>query len=103
MRRTVCSVAVIALAAAFGFAATNISEEKYRAIERRHWSFQPRSQPAIPTFTTPRDKAWVRNPIDALILDRLKKEGLPHAPLASKQTLIRRVYYDLTRLPPTPA
>ncbi|MBK7930169.1 MAG: DUF1549 domain-containing protein [Bryobacterales bacterium] len=103
MRRTVCSVAAIALAAAFGFAATNISEEKYTATERRHWSFQPRSQPAIPAFTAPRDKSWVKNPIDAFILDRLKKEGLPHAPLASKQTLIRRVYYDLTGLPPTPA
>ncbi|MEP7364388.1 MAG: DUF1549 domain-containing protein, partial [Acidobacteriota bacterium] len=103
MRRFVCSVAAIAFAAALGIAATNISEEKYTQTERRHWAFQPRTQPEIPAFTAPADKAWVVNPVDAFILSRLQQEGLPHAPLAGKQTLIRRLYYDLTGLPPTPA
>ena len=76
---------------------------KYTPAERRHWAFQKRSNPEIPTFSAPADKAWVRNPIDAFILARLQKEGLKPSPRAGKATLLRRVYFDLTGLPPTPA
>jgi Protein of unknown function (DUF1553)/Protein of unknown function (DUF1549) len=76
---------------------------KYTETERRHWAFQPRSHPTVPTFQSPQDKAWVRNPVDAFILARLKKEGLTPAAPAERRTLIRRVYFDLTGLPPTPA
>jgi hypothetical protein len=48
------------------------------------------------------DAAWSRNSIDAFILSRLRKEGLNHSPEADKATLLRRVTYDLTGLPPTP-
>ena len=41
-------------------------------------------------------------PIDAFILSRLEKANLSPAKPASKQALIRRVYYDLTGLPPSP-
>lgn len=102
MRRIVCPVAAIALAA-MGFAANSITQEKYTATERRHWAFRPRTQPQPPAFTTPGDKAWATNPVDAFVLARLQKEELPHAPPASRQTLIRRAYYGLTGLPPTPA
>ena len=47
--------------------------------------------------------AWVRNPIDQFILARLEREGLKPSPEADKATLLRRVTYDLTGLPPTPA
>src|SRR4029453_9540607 len=47
-------------------------------------------------------RAWVRNPIDAYVLARLEKEGLSPSPEAAKATLIRRVSFDLTGLPPTP-
>ena len=77
--------------------------EKYTSAERRHWSFQKRTTPDVPSFTAPADKAWVQNPIDAFILARLQKEGLKPAPPANKATLLRRVYFDLTGLPPTPA
>src|SRR4051812_38939495 len=77
--------------------------ESYKPAERRHWAFQPRSHPAIPEFTTPADRAWARQPIDAFILAGLKKEQLRPAPPASRAVLIRRVYFDLTGLPPTPA
>ena len=76
--------------------------ETYSAAERRHWAFQPRSHAAIPSFSSPADRRWIHNPVDAFILARLQKEGLKPAPPASRRTLIRRVYFDLTGLPPTP-
>ena len=74
----------------------------YTAVERRHWAFQPRKEVTPPTFTLAADKAWVKTPIDAFILERLKKEGLKPAPPADRATLLRRVNYDLLGLPPTP-
>ena len=65
-----------------------------------HWSFVTPVRPALPKAA---DAAWARNPIDAFILDRLEREGLQPAPEADRATLIRRVTFDLTGLPPTPA
>ena len=63
-----------------------------------HWAFTTPVQPTPPTV----NKAdWVRNPIDAFILARLEKEGLRPAKGADKRTLIRRLSFDLTGLPPT--
>jgi Protein of unknown function (DUF1549)/Protein of unknown function (DUF1553)/Concanavalin A-like lectin/glucanases superfamily/Planctomycete cytochrome C len=64
-----------------------------------HWAFIPPKRPEIPRVA---NAAWVRNPIDSFILARLEKEGLKPQPEADKTTLIRRVYLDLTGLPPTP-
>jgi hypothetical protein len=74
----------------------------YTAVERRHWAFQPRKDAAPPSFTDPADKAWVKTPVDAFLLAALKKAGLKPAPAAGRATLIRRVTFDLTGLPPTP-
>jgi hypothetical protein len=74
----------------------------YTAAERRHWAFQTRKDPTPPAFTAPADKAWVKTPVDAFILTGLKKAGLRPAPAADRATLIRRVTFDLTGLPPTP-
>jgi hypothetical protein len=48
------------------------------------------------------ERARVRNPVDAFILDRLGREGLQPAPEVDRRTLLRRVTFDLTGLPPTP-
>jgi hypothetical protein len=64
------------------------------------WSFVPPQRPAVPDV---KDKAWPRNPIDNFVLARLDSEGLKPSPEADKATLLRRVYFDLTGLPPTPA
>ncbi|MEX0741928.1 MAG: DUF1549 domain-containing protein, partial [Phycisphaeraceae bacterium] len=45
---------------------------------------------------------WIRNPIDAFILDQLLEQGMRPSPEADRRTLIRRVYFDLIGLPPTP-
>ena len=76
---------------------------KYTAAERRHWAFQQRALPAVPTFTDAQQAAWARSPIDAFVLARMKKEQLTPAPAADRATLIRRLSFDLTGLPPTPA
>ncbi len=67
---------------------------------RRFWAFRPVERPAVPEV---RDRAWVRNPIDAFVLAKLEAAGLRPAPPADKVALLRRVYYAVTGLPPTPA
>lgn len=68
--------------------------------DRAHWAYQPVKRPAVPGVKATN---WVRNPIDAFILAKLEEKGLSPAPAASKHELGRRLYYDLTGLPPTPA
>jgi hypothetical protein len=94
---------ILAVGLCINLIAANIAPlGKYSATEKRHWAFQPRSQAAPPTFTDPLDKAFVRNPVDAYVLARLKKAELAPSPKASKDVLVRRLYFDLTGLPPTP-
>jgi hypothetical protein len=68
-----------------------------------HWSFRPRGRPAVPHLADPADRAWVRTRIDPFVLQRLRANGLRPAPAADRRTLIRRLAFDLTGLPPTPA
>jgi hypothetical protein len=70
------------------------------AVYEKHWSYQPVTRPAVPTVTA--SKAPIRNPIDAFIQDRLARENLTPSPEADRRTLLRRVTFDLTGLPPTP-
>ncbi len=75
----------------------------YTQRERGHWAFVKRATPSVPTFTNATDKAWARTAIDAFILQRLQTEGLKPSLPADRVTLARRLYFDLTGLPPTPA
>jgi len=77
--------------------------------DRAHWAFQPVTHVVPPSITelntaakTQRSAKVLRNSIDAFILARLQEKGLGFSPAASKQTLIRRVTFDLIGLPPTP-
>ena len=65
----------------------------------KHWAYVKPVPPLIPQV---QNVAWCRNPIDNFILAKLEKEGLKPSSQASKATLIRRVYLDLTGLPPSP-
>lgn len=67
---------------------------------RSFWSFRPVDRPSVPAVKNP---AWVRNPIDAFILARLEEKQLDPAPPATKEALLRRAYYAVTGLPPTPS
>ncbi|HEX9793245.1 MAG TPA: DUF1549 domain-containing protein, partial [Planctomycetota bacterium] len=67
---------------------------------RTHWAYEP---PVRPDIAPVRNQAWVRNPIDSFVLAKLEAEGLDPAPEADRRTLIRRVSFDLTGLPPSPA
>ncbi len=65
----------------------------------KHWAFQPLARPIPPAV---RDAAWPRTAVDRFILAGLEAKGLRPAPPADPRTLIRRVTFDLTGLPPTP-
>ena len=69
------------------------------AEQRNFWAFRPVRKPELPSVE---NEAWTRNPIDQFVLARLEAEGLKPAGPASKRTLIRRAYFDLIGLPPTP-
>ena len=64
-----------------------------------HWAFNPPTLP-VPPMTS--ELEWGENEIDQFVLARLKKEKLSPSPEADRTTLIRRVTFDLTGLPPTP-
>src|SRR5262249_4699238 len=74
-------------------------EKPITAEDRSHWAFQPIRRPEIPVVE---DREWIRNPIDAFIAETLAIHDLRPAPVADRATLLRRVTYDLTGLPPTP-
>jgi len=63
-----------------------------------HWSFIPPTRPKVPTVQA---NHWPRGTIDHFILARLEKEGLAPSSPASRERLLRRVYFDLIGLPPT--
>jgi hypothetical protein len=100
MKRIVAMLASAALL--FAAEETVAPLGSYTASERRQWEFQPRKDPAPPVFSAATDKAWVKTPVDAFILAGLEKAGLRPAPRAERATLLRRVTFDLTGLPPTP-
>jgi hypothetical protein len=65
------------------------------------WSLRP-VRPVLPPLFRGPAAAWVRTPVDLFILAGLQSSGLEPAPPADRATLIRRVTFDLTGLPPTP-
>ncbi len=66
---------------------------------RKHWAYQLPKQPTPPTV---KDAAWARNDVDRYILAKLEEKNLRPAADADPVTLVRRLYFDLIGLPPTP-
>jgi cytochrome c553 len=69
------------------------------ARKAEHWSWRPLARPAVPEV---KNSEWPRDDIDRFILARLEEQGFSPAEPAGKRTLLRRVYFDLIGLPPTP-
>ncbi|MDX2304503.1 MAG: DUF1553 domain-containing protein [Microscillaceae bacterium] len=66
---------------------------------KEHWAFIAPEKPQIPAL---KDKSWkIQNPIDHFIYEKLEEEKLSPNPEADKERLLRRVYLDLTGLPPS--
>jgi len=70
------------------------------AARAGHWSFQPLSAAAPPEVAS---SGWIRTPVDRFVLAKLEAASLRPAQAADRRTLLRRVTYDLTGLPPTAA
>ncbi|MBT3889720.1 MAG: DUF1549 domain-containing protein, partial [Planctomycetaceae bacterium] len=66
---------------------------------RKHWAYQPLRTPVIPRV---KNDAWSNNDIDRFILAKLESANLHPSPDAEKIILVRRIYFDLIGLPPTP-
>ncbi len=64
---------------------------------RTHWAFQPVEMPDLPEV---KNRRWVQSPIDLFVLANLEGQGMAPSRQADKRTLIRRVSFDLTGLPP---
>jgi hypothetical protein len=66
----------------------------------KHWAYVKPLRPSPPEV---KNRNWLRNPIDNFILARLEREGLKPSKEAARETLIRRLYFDLIGLPPSPS
>lgn len=73
--------------------------ENKPAQVKSHWAYQPLDPVPIPATA---NRSWPRNPIDSFILKGLEDRGWQPSLEADKRTLLRRVYFDLIGLPPTP-
>ncbi len=73
--------------------------EQTKRTTSEHWSFQPLAKVEPPVMQSD----WVQNPIDAFVLRKLKQVKITPSNPPDRRTLIRRVTFDLTGLPPTPA
>jgi hypothetical protein len=77
-----------------------VNTKEFNLQERaKHWAFQPMNRPDLPAV---KNQDWPLSPIDHFILAKLEKAGLEPNPQTDKRTLLRRVYFDLIGLPPSP-
>ena len=70
------------------------------AEDRQYWAFQQPIRHDLPKIN---NSQLATSPLDYFLLKRLQDEGLEYSPIASKEVLVRRLYFDLIGLPPTPA
>ncbi len=80
-------------------AATSTVRETFSEQDRQWWAFQPVLSSSIPSHP---ESSWPINAIDNFVLQALNSRQLSPAPPADKLSLVRRVYFDVTGLPPTP-
>ena len=71
----------------------------WKRLRGEHWSFRPVADVAIPRLS---EMPWAKNPIDLFVLQKLNEHSLSPAAPAKPHELVRRIYFDLIGLPPTP-
>ena len=109
MRKRLLLLSLLLLVAPAGLAAADaeptreqvqsFAEGGISETDRQFWSFQEILRPPLPDVE---DGRWVANPVDAFIRAAQQAANLGPAPAASKREMIRRAYFDLTGLPPSP-
>jgi len=72
---------------------------KYGGSGKNHWAFKPLTKSVPPSV---KNESWIKNDVDRFVLAKLEASGMTANEPADKRTLIRRAYYDLIGLPPTP-
>jgi hypothetical protein len=73
-------------------------DDAWVAGRKNWWAFQTIARPAVPAVADP----WVRTPVDAFLLEALRAKKLKPAPPLGPEALLRRLYLDVTGLPPSP-
>ncbi|MBI2478092.1 MAG: DUF1549 domain-containing protein, partial [Planctomycetia bacterium] len=81
---------------------SSTAEDEYFDYEREHWAFVLPKDLPVPAFDEQVHQQWVRTPNDAFVLAKQLERGLRPSPEADRATLIRRLTFQLTGLPPTP-
>lgn len=79
--------------------ATTQVNYNWEALRTQHWAWKPIQKPPLPDV---KDTHWVTSEIDRFVLSSLEASELTPAPPADVRTLIRRIYFDLIGLPPSP-
>lgn len=79
----------------------NYDAKVARPLDYDWWSFREVVKPVVPVLIDSPNRNWIRNPIDAFVLEMLERKNLAPSKEANRRTLIRRLSYDLTGLPPT--
>ena len=75
------------------------SEDEYKRLRAEHWAWQPLTRPAAPAV---KNGAWAKDDIDRFVLAKLEEADLAPTGDADRTSLLRRITFDLTGLPPTP-
>ncbi|MBM4071368.1 MAG: DUF1553 domain-containing protein [Planctomycetes bacterium] len=76
------------------------SSAEYDRLRKEHWAWQPMRRPQLPKV---QDTSWPLSDVDRFVLANLEEKGLKPVGGADPVTLIRRLTFDITGLPPTPA
>jgi hypothetical protein len=94
---------VLATSSVAGNEAANAPAQNKRETQKEtHWSLKPVTRPTIPAPVQSKSKVKPRNPVDNFIFAKLAENKLTPSSEAPRRILIRRLYFDLTGLPPTP-
>lgn len=100
IRRT--ALALFALPIAWSYCGFAAAGDEYADYEREHWAFVAPGNWRVPWFERQEYEQWARTQIDAFVLSKQLENDLWPSPEADRATLIRRLTFQLTGLPPTP-